>query len=177
MRQPGASHYAVGIFVDSPAHYANADLLERYVTQPAILAAFGWKVMLVLARDWYFEPEAVIERIERLMHGAASSEPAAEDLPEQADHPPFVPGVSDGQDAKADPTAEVPVTTRRLELAEGTSHKFWEVTCRGDEVITRFGRIGSKGQMHAKTFRSPQDAEREMERLAAEKLRKGYTET
>ncbi len=69
IRKPGAISYAAALFIDSQAHYSNPDLLERYITQPSILRAFGWKTLLIIARDWYFERDAVLERIERLLQG------------------------------------------------------------------------------------------------------------
>ncbi|MDB6174456.1 MAG: hypothetical protein JWL59_3767 [Chthoniobacteraceae bacterium] len=65
--KPGGTEYLLGIFIDSKAHYSNPDILERYITQPSILRAFGWKTTLILGRDWFFEPEAVLERIDRLL--------------------------------------------------------------------------------------------------------------
>jgi hypothetical protein len=73
-----ADHYIVGILVDTDAHYANPNLLERYVTRPGILTGFGWQVVQVLARDWYHEPDAVVARIERLLSGERGMEEAAD---------------------------------------------------------------------------------------------------
>ena len=68
------------------------------------------------------------------------------------------------------------VVVRRLEFIEGNSRKFWEVTCRGGELTTRFGRIGSPGQTHSKQLPDAESAAKEAHRLTAEKLRKGYQE-
>lgn len=190
LRQPGEADYTVALFVDSADHYGNADLLERYVTQPAIMGAFGWKVMLVLTRDWYFEPEAVLDRIERLLRAdhAPAEEATQEAVPTANAEPPanppvFADPVSGNEDQAAPPppaTATVPdapVLVRRLEFTEGNSRKFWQVTCRGNEVTTQYGRIGSKGQSHSKLLPDAGSAAREAQRLVAEKLRKGYQET
>ena len=48
-------------------------LLDRDVLRPQLLRAFGWKVALVLTRDWYDNPAAVLDGLERL----AGGEPAA----------------------------------------------------------------------------------------------------
>jgi predicted DNA-binding WGR domain protein len=40
-----------------------------------------------------------------------------------------------------------------------------------------YGRIGSAGQQVRKEFESPERARAEMEKLVAEKLRKGYVAT
>ena len=39
-----------------------------------------------------------------------------------------------------------------------------------------YGRIGSNGQTNLKEFDTPERARREMDKLVAEKLRKGYVE-
>ena len=168
LRRPGESEHTVGVFVDSAVHYGNPDLLERYVTQPAIMAAFGWSVALVLARDWYFEPDAVLDRLERLLRSEPPTDEAAPATEQETAAAP--PTVGEG-------SADAPSLVRRLEFTEGNSRKFWQVTCRGSEVVTEFGRIGSKGQTHSKQFPDTGSAAREAHRLTAEKLRKGYQET
>lgn len=65
----GDSHYALGILVDTAAHYENRNVLERYVSRPRILDAFGWEVRQVLAKDWLHAPEAVLDGIEHALAG------------------------------------------------------------------------------------------------------------
>src|SRR6185503_11364389 len=43
VRGSGDSLYQLGILVDTERHYANPNLLDRYLMQPAILRAFGWQ--------------------------------------------------------------------------------------------------------------------------------------
>jgi DNA polymerase III delta prime subunit len=70
----GSAHYALGILVDTATHYENRNVLERYVSRPRILDAFGWQVMQVLAKDWLHAPEAVLERIEQALGKLSVSE-------------------------------------------------------------------------------------------------------
>jgi len=169
-----ADHYAVGILVDTGAHYANPNLLERYVTRPGILTGFGWQVAQVLARDWYHEPEAVLARIERLLAG--EREPAAEAAP------PVIPVAAAPVVAEPPVAREVGPTQenaagiafRRFECRIGNSSKFWEIGHCGTTLVVRFGRLGSGGQTRERTFPDPELAGRELELLIAEKLRKGY---
>lgn len=65
---------------------------------------------------------------------------------------------------------------RRFELAEGKSSKFWEVAVEGASLTVRFGRIGTTGQEKTKPFASPAAAQKENDKLIAEKVGKGYTE-
>jgi uncharacterized protein YwqG/predicted DNA-binding WGR domain protein len=65
---------------------------------------------------------------------------------------------------------------RRFELKEGSSSKFWEVTVSGSTLTVRFGRIGSEGQEKSKTFATPALAQKEHDKLIAEKQGKGYEE-
>lgn len=65
---------------------------------------------------------------------------------------------------------------RRFEFKEGSSSKFWEVTLSDMTLTVRFGRVGSKGQEKSTTFPWPQIAQKQHDKLIAEKLRKGYKE-
>ena len=176
VRTSGARHYCLGIIVDTAGYYANPNVAERSVTQPGILRAFGWQVALVLTRDWYHEPQAVLDRIERLIRGEA--EPTIEledDLPLPAPESagptaaPLAPAPFPGPGG-----ADVTGNARRLELVEGRSSKFWEVAHDGLNVSVRYGRIGTQGQTQTKTFDTIERAGREVEKLTSEKLRKGY---
>lgn len=55
------------------------------------------------------------------------------------------------------------------------SHKYWEVEVRGVEVHVRFGRIGARGQRQVKILPSYEEACAAADKLAQEKVRKGYT--
>ena len=79
VRSPADSLYQLGILVDTDGHYANPDLLDRYLLQPTILQAFGWRFALVLTKDWYHNPEDVLTGLERLLRGGD-----ADDSPSQA---------------------------------------------------------------------------------------------
>ncbi len=63
----------------------------------------------------------------------------------------------------------------RFELVAGTSAKFWQVEVTGVELVVEFGRLGSAGQKTSKTFASSALAQKERDKLIAEKLKKGYT--
>ncbi|MCL6501923.1 MAG: DNA ligase [Pirellulales bacterium] len=65
---------------------------------------------------------------------------------------------------------------RRFEFVEGRSAKFWEVWVEGNSMTVRFGRLGSDGQSRTKVFADASAAQREAERLIAEKTGKGYVE-
>lgn len=65
---------------------------------------------------------------------------------------------------------------RRFELVEGTSSKFWQVSVKGADLITQWGRIGTEGQVKTKTCASASAAETEMRKLIDQKTRKGYGE-
>lgn len=83
------------------------------------------------------------------------------------------------QSAKAK-TSATPSTkaagTRRFEFVEGGSSKFWEISLNGQDLTTRWGRIGSDGQTKTKTFPTNDKAKAEYNKLIEEKTDKGYTE-
>ncbi len=70
--KPGDEELALGLLVDTAAHYDNDDLMERYHTRPAVLEAFGWSLEWVLAKDWVADRDACLERIERAYERALS---------------------------------------------------------------------------------------------------------
>ncbi len=65
VKMPGDTKYRLGILLDD-SQYRNADVFERDVQRPRLLEAFGWKITFVLAKDWYDNPTAELERIIRL---------------------------------------------------------------------------------------------------------------
>lgn len=65
---------------------------------------------------------------------------------------------------------------RRFEMKEGTASKFWEVSVDGNDVVVRFGRIGTDGQTKRKAAASPAAAQSEVDKLVREKTGKGYVE-
>ncbi len=169
IRPPDARQYEVGIIVDTARHYANRNIIERSVTQPGILRAFGWRIALVLTRDWYHEPDAVLERIERLARG---QEETPVDKSEDDTFPEPKPTATEKPTTL--PPPETPAVFEHLEFAEGRSSKFWEIARDGNSVTVRYGRIGTQGRTQTKMFDTPERAERERDKLTAEKLRKGY---
>lgn len=63
---------------------------------------------------------------------------------------------------------------RRFEFSTGGSDKFWEVEQNGNDVTVRYGRIGTNGLTQTKSYGSPEAANKEHDKLVAEKLKKGY---
>ena len=62
----------------------------------------------------------------------------------------------------------------RYEFSEGTSNKFWEIKLDGTSFTTSYGKIGSNGQTTLKTFKTAAEAQKEYDKLVAEKVKKGY---
>ncbi|MEQ1569477.1 MAG: DNA ligase [Myxococcota bacterium] len=65
---------------------------------------------------------------------------------------------------------------RRFEFTEDGSSKFWEVEQSGPTFTTTWGRIGTDGQSKTKDAGSDAAAAREVAKLVAEKVGKGYAE-
>ena len=125
------------------------------------------------------EPAAVLERIDRLLRGESPAveavpDPASASDPESADS-----GSAERSDVSAvvSSVPEGASAMRRLELVAGKSSKFWEVAQIGCTLKIRYGRTGTKGQTLTKEFDTEAKTLSEMEKLAGEKLRKGYVET
>lgn len=169
VRKDADKFYALGVLIDTDAHYSNRNLLERYLMQPSILRAFGWKVRLVLTKDWFHDPAGVLGRIERDLKGEspddhAALEPIEEPKAAEASPPPppFPPPIPSANEAV------------RLQYIQGGSKKFWEISTTGNSVTVRFGRIGTTGQTQTKAFANENAAKHEMEKLIAQKRKKGY---
>ncbi len=194
VRGPTDSLYQLGILVDTDGHYANPNLLDRYLMQPGILRAFGWRFALVLTKDWYHDPDDVLGRIEKLLQG----QEAEDAVPPEVDEPEPVPGpvvsepvptvvASPPPPAPSEP-APPPVLeaspvgdkgaglVRRFEFVGGSSRKFWEISVSGNSFTVRFGRLGTVGQSQTKSLADEARAKREAGNLIAEKLKKGYVE-
>lgn len=65
---------------------------------------------------------------------------------------------------------------RYFEFIEGTSSKFWEIRVEGTTFFTRYGKIGTDGQVTQKDWDSPERAQAEASKLVNEKVKKGYQE-
>lgn len=174
VRTNGNAQHQVGILLDVTSQ---ANVLERFHTQPAILKTFGWQVLVILAKDWWHDPQAVIERIERLLRNEIEEEEAEEPeeieatLPEPELAPPPAPAPPPSSHSLASPAG-----MKRFEFIEGVSRKFWEIGQSGCDMIIRYGRIGSNGHTQTKTFPDESRTSREVQKLIAEKVKKGYVE-
>ena len=181
------SLYQLGIIVDTDGHYSNPNILDRYLMQPSILRAFGWRVALVLTKDWYHNPEDVLARLEKMLRGETVEEPAPVD---EESEPIVAPALQIPETPRAQspvkktveraadiPSAQKGSSARRFEYSEGSSNKFWEISVAGNSLTIHFGRIGTVGQSQTKTYANEAKAKREAENLIAEKLKKGYVET
>jgi len=191
------SLYQLGVLVDTDGHYANPNLLDRYLMQPGILKAFGWRFALVLTKDWYHNPDDVLVRLEKLLRGeevAGEPEPEEEIVetppppqPTRGSAPPTlqatVPIAASGEPPPVIPPPVPPIpppipgAMRHFEFVGGSSNKFWQITVAGNSFTVRFGRIGTPGQSQTKSFADEAKAKREAEGLIAEKVKKGYVET
>src|SRR6478609_8713192 len=66
---------------------------------------------------------------------------------------------------------------RTFTFSESTSNKFWNITLQGNKFTVNFGKIGTSGQTQIKEFADEAAAKKEHDKLVAEKVKKGYTET
>lgn len=195
VRHPQDEAYRLGIFLDTPAHYEQADLLERDMMRPRLLRDFGWRVTQVVAMDWYADPHQQLQRLLDLLAGKEdpwlhastieSSDQEEEDPENEAEEPReagqdtlVAPPSANEDDRQADeviPSNPITVLDRHyLELRDDRSEKFWEITLGENCHMVRFGRIGSRGQALTKQFADQETAGKDFERLLREKISKGY---
>lgn len=67
---------------------------------------------------------------------------------------------------------------RRFECTEKGSSKFWEVSLdeKAGTAAVRYGRIGAEGSVDTKRYADGKEAKKAVDKLIAEKLKKGYKE-
>lgn len=187
---PGGEGYALAILLD-PADDAVHSVEERFVFRPAILRAFGWRVLDVPVTNWRHDREGTIARIEaeltRSSWDLVDSDPyVGVNLPPERESP--VPASATGPVPDAHvPEAPAPAALLPLDVGaepamkefrftEGSSNKFWRVGAEGSTLVVEFGRVGTKGQRVVKIFEDGARAKREAVKLTLEKTRKGYQE-
>jgi predicted DNA-binding WGR domain protein len=183
--KPADTTYSLSILLDDDLHYKNENLLEQYYQRPAILQTFNWRTINVFAKDWLNQPDKVLELIiKRLHQEAGQEEEKAEDATVAAE------GETTNEPAE-EPTPIAPVTTdpaapatpydhltfHRLVNSEGENSRFWEAALDGCKLIVRYGRVGTKGQVHVKTFAKETTAQLEKDKQIKEKANKGYKAT
>ena len=66
------------------------------------------------------------------------------------------------------------MSEEHFQFSDGSSNKFWKIRLDGTSFTVNFGRIGTAGQVQTKEFKSEAEAEKEYNKLVAEKLKKGY---
>jgi predicted DNA-binding WGR domain protein len=180
--KPGDTAYSLSILLDDDRHYKNENLLEQYYQRPAILQTFNWRTINVFAKDWLSQPDKVLEQIikrlhqepgqveEKLTEGEVINE--SESVIEPVESVPGISAIIPETPAAATPYDHL--TFQRLINAEGENSRFWEAALDGCKLIVRYGRVGTKGQVHVKTFAKETTAQLEMDKMVKEKMNKGY---
>ena len=197
VRAPGnGEEYTLGILLDDEQHYANENLVEQYYQRPAILQAFGWKWIQLLAKDWLRDPDRELNRVLKALRsaeavndadaGAATHVPDSafggesavpvEPAPAAAPLPAASAATPSG--AAAGPTVGLPgfedISFERYRLRQEGGDTFWEVGLRDHKLVLRYGREGSRGQVLVKTFPTLERALAEKEKMIMDKTGKGY---
>jgi predicted DNA-binding WGR domain protein len=177
--------YSLSILLDDDRHYRNENLLEQYYQRPAILQTFNWRTINVFAKDWLSQPDKVLEQIIKRLH----QEPGLEEEKATETANAHEPATTNDQVepvapiaaiAPEEPVAATPydhLTFHRLVNAEGETSRFWEAALEGCKLIVRYGRVGTKGQVHVKTFAKETTAQLEKDKMIREKANKGYKAT
>jgi predicted DNA-binding WGR domain protein len=181
--KPTDTAYSLSILLDDDRHYMNENLLEQYYQRPAILQTFNWRTINVFAKDWLSQPDKVIELIiKRLQQGPEQEAEEIEDATVTGEAVATAEPVTPGsfvpiQVQPETATASTPydhLEFQRLINTEGEHPRFWEAALDGSKLIVRYGRVGTKGQVHVKTFAKESTAQFEKDKMVKEKLGKGY---
>ncbi len=176
-QKPEDEAYSLAILIDDDLHYRNGNLVEQYYQRPAILKAFGWKVLPLYAKDWLHQPQKVMEQVLKALKEEAA--------PVRAD-PPVSTAVQNVEPIDFEDRGESTRSSaaglydhlvfRRLVFSEAGADKFWESATDGNKLVTRWGKAGMRGQAQFKTFPDEEAARKEQDRQEKEQLAKGYQE-
>ncbi|MFZ6719248.1 STM4015 family protein [Undibacterium sp. Ji49W] len=63
-----------------------------------------------------------------------------------------------------------------FEYQDSKSYKFWQVEIEATTLTVKYGKIGTAGQEKISSFESVEKAQKEMDKLIAEKTKKGYVQ-
>ncbi|CAA9196102.1 DUF6493 family protein [Flavobacterium collinsii] len=66
---------------------------------------------------------------------------------------------------------------KSLKHIDGNSDKFWEIEVTGSQFTVTYGKNGTAGTSQTKTFSTNEECLKTAEKLLAEKIKKGYSET
>ena len=67
VRRSTDGDHRVAVLVDTEHRSRIAGVEERSVTHPMVLTSFGWRVVHVLTKDWWSQPDVVVRSIEDAM--------------------------------------------------------------------------------------------------------------
>jgi predicted DNA-binding WGR domain protein len=173
--RPEDNRYTLGILIDDEQHYRNGNLIEQYYQRPAILEAFGWKILPVFARDWLHQPQKVMDLIIAALALPATT--SADGAPSLAPASPIAvpPSINDNPGNTSAGTANPAGAYDHLDFQrlnyrdDAGADKFWEAATDGNTLVLRWGKTGARGQIQLKTFPDGETAKKEMERLIKEK--------
>ena len=128
--------------------------------RPAILQTFNWRTINVFAKDWLSQPDKVLEQIIKRLHQEPGQEEEkvaetaeateAGTINEPAEPVASIPALKPETQAAATPYDHL--TFHRLINSEGETSRFWEAALDGCKLIVRYGRVGTKGQVHVKNI-------------------------
>jgi predicted DNA-binding WGR domain protein len=180
--------YSLAILIDDDSHYRNNNLVEQYFQRPAILKAFGWRVLPVYAKDWLHQPQKVLEQVVKVLkqepagegsrlRAETSSHPSADPVSQAADPASQAGGTGvlpDGPVAAAG--AYDLLVFRRLLAREGEEERFWESAVDGNRLVVRWGKTGKRVQIQLRTFPDGETARKEQDRQEKEQVNKGFRE-
>ena len=65
---------------------------------------------------------------------------------------------------------------RMFECVNGVSNKFWEVWVDDGGLYTRYGKIGTDGQVSCVPYTDDDEANKAAEKIIKSKIKKGYVE-
>lgn len=168
-------NYTLAILVDDQSHYSNSNVIEQYVQRKSILKAMGWRVVQVMAKDWWQHKSKILELIENNLKNDEEEKIYEFRIIESEISDPKI--VSIEMNEPAENTIEKG-STFYLQNTQDGHNKFWQIAIHEDvKLMVKFGKIGTKGQVQIKSFETNEKAQHEMEKLIAEKLKKGYVVT
>jgi len=106
LRKPGEEQYRLGIFLDTNNHYQQQDVIERDLLKPQLLRNFGWRIVNLLSKDWYENPQSVLEQITKALELSSMND----SLNEQHDDTTYAENSTDKDSIETEPVAVADIT-------------------------------------------------------------------
>jgi superfamily I DNA and/or RNA helicase/predicted DNA-binding WGR domain protein len=154
-----SSHYNLAILIDDEASLMEPSY-HFFNFKKNLLEKAGWKVAQVFIQDWEENSTAILAELKDLLLPEKQIKAQKQENSIFDDKLPYNLSESD-------------LLFTRLEQHDGKG-KFWQIAGKLNDIVIRYGKIGSEGKKIIKSLNSVAEVIIEKRKLVKQKERKGY---